>query len=111
MTVQVWRPENERAGRHFVYTTRYVYFFVQLLDQLDDRANLDMLVRRVRRKVNDYLNFPKLWEDTCATYIKVFKRALALLIIILANIHIVTPPCRQHTGRERRYYFQRGQPR
>ncbi|KAM5437822.1 Histone transcription regulator 3 [Microsporum ferrugineum] len=75
MTVQVWRPENERAGRHFVYTTRYVYFFVQLLDQLDDRANLDMLVRRVRRKVNDYLNFPKLWEDTCATYIKLLRRA------------------------------------
>ncbi|EFR05056.1 hypothetical protein MGYG_08064 [Nannizzia gypsea CBS 118893] len=75
MTVQVWRPENERAGRHFVYTTRYVYFFVQLLDQLDDRANLDMLVRRVRRKVNDYLNFPKLWEDTCITYIKLLRRA------------------------------------
>ncbi|EGE09060.1 hypothetical protein TEQG_08128 [Trichophyton equinum CBS 127.97] len=74
MTVQVWRPENERAGRHFVYTTRYVYFFVQLLDQLDDRANLDMLVRRVRRKVNDYLNFPKLWEDTCITYIKLLRR-------------------------------------
>lgn len=79
MTVQVWRPENERAGRHFVYTTRYVYFFVQLLDQLDDRANLDMLVRRVRRKVNDYLNFPKLWEDTCATYIKVKKYLQSIL--------------------------------
>ncbi|KAF3492278.1 uncharacterized protein GIQ15_01795 [Arthroderma uncinatum] len=75
MTVQVWRPENERAGRHFVYTTRYVYFFVQLLEQLDDRANLDMLVRRVRRKVNDYLKFPKLWEDTCATYIRLLRRA------------------------------------
>ncbi|KAK2858524.1 hypothetical protein FQN49_004648 [Arthroderma sp. PD_2] len=75
MTVQVWRPENERAGRHFVYTTRYVYFFVQLLEQLDDRTNLDMLVRRVRRKVNDYLNFPKLWEDTCATYIRLLRRA------------------------------------
>ncbi|PGH32913.1 hypothetical protein GX50_04257 [[Emmonsia] crescens] len=74
MTLQVWRPENERAGRHFVYTTRYVYFFVGLLNQLNDRANLDMLIRRVRRKPNDYVNHTKLWEDICFTYIKLFRR-------------------------------------
>ncbi|OAX84125.1 hypothetical protein ACJ72_01514 [Emergomyces africanus] len=74
MTLQVWRPENERAGRHFVYTTRYVYFFVGLLNQLNDRANLDMLIRRVRRKPNDYVNHTKLWEDICLTYIKLFRR-------------------------------------
>lgn len=71
MTLQVWRPENERAGRHFVYTTRYVYFFVGLLNQLNDRANLDMLIRRVRRKPNDYVHHSKLWEDICLTYVKV----------------------------------------
>ncbi|PGG98930.1 hypothetical protein GX51_06513 [Blastomyces parvus] len=74
MALQVWRPENERAGRHFVYTTRYVYFFVGLLDQLNDRASLDMLIRRVRRKPNDYVNHSKLWEDICLTYIKLFRR-------------------------------------
>ncbi|ODH44848.1 hypothetical protein ACO22_00678 [Paracoccidioides brasiliensis] len=74
MTLQVWRPENERAGRHFVYTTRYVYFFVGLLNQLNDRASLDSLIRRVRRKPNDYVNHTKLWEDMCFTYIKLFRR-------------------------------------
>ncbi|EEH04114.1 conserved hypothetical protein [Histoplasma capsulatum G186AR] len=74
MTLQVWRPENERAGRHFVYTTRYVYFFVGLLNQLNDRANLDMLIRRVRRKPNDYVHHSKLWEDICLTYVKLFRR-------------------------------------
>ncbi|KAK2738386.1 Histone transcription regulator 3 [Myotisia sp. PD_48] len=78
MTVQVWRPENERAGRHFVYTTRYVYFFVHLLDQLDDRTNFDMLIRRVRRKINDYLNYAKLWEDICSTYIRLLRRVGAV---------------------------------
>lgn len=71
MNVQVWRPEFERAGRHFVYTTRYVYFFVHLLHQLGDRSSLDMLMRRVRRKLSDYLNYTKLWEDLCSTYISV----------------------------------------
>ncbi|KAJ5773955.1 Tetratricopeptide-like helical [Penicillium paradoxum] len=75
LTIQVWRPEFERPGRHFVYTTRYVYFFVGLLDQLDDRASLDQLLRRVRKKQGDFLNHTKLWEDICLTYAKIIRRA------------------------------------
>ncbi|KAL2863664.1 putative transcriptional corepressor of histone genes (Hir3) [Aspergillus lucknowensis] len=75
MTIQVWRPEYERPGRHFVYTTRYAYFFVALLDQLDDRANLDQLLRRVRKKQGDFINHTKLWEDMCLTYARVIRRA------------------------------------
>ena len=75
MTIQVWRPENERPGRHFVYTTRYVYFFVALLEQLDDRASLDQLLRRVRKKQGDFINHAKLWEDLCLTYARVIRKA------------------------------------
>ncbi|CAG7961273.1 unnamed protein product [Penicillium nalgiovense] len=75
LTIQVWRPEFERPGRHFVYTTRYVYFFVGLLDQLDDRASLDQLLRRVRKKQGDFFNHTKLWEDICLTYAKIIRRA------------------------------------
>lgn len=73
MTIQVWKPEFERPGRHFVYTTRYAYFFVNLLDQLDDRASLDQLLRRVRKRQGDFINHTKLWEDICLTYFKVRK--------------------------------------
>lgn len=75
LTIQVWRPEFERPGRHFVYTTRYVYFFVDLLDELDDRASLDQLLRRVRKKQGDFINHTKLWEDICLTYAKMIRRA------------------------------------
>ncbi|PYI21222.1 transcriptional corepressor of histone genes [Aspergillus violaceofuscus CBS 115571] len=75
MTIQVWKPEHERPGRHFVYTTRYAYFFVSLLDQLDDRANLDQLLRRVRKKQGDFVNHAKLWEDMCLTYAGLIRRA------------------------------------
>lgn len=75
LTIQVWRPEYERPGRHFVYTTRYVYFLVSLLDQLDDRASLDQLLRRVRKKQGDFINHTKLWEDICLTYAKMIRRA------------------------------------
>ena len=75
LTIQVWRPEFERPGRHFVYTTRYVYFFVGLLDQLDDRTSLDQLLRRVRKKQGDFVDHTKLWEDICLTYAKMIRRA------------------------------------
>ncbi|KAL4931168.1 putative transcriptional corepressor of histone genes (Hir3) [Aspergillus undulatus] len=78
MTIQVWRPEYERPGRHFVYTTRYAYFFVALLDQLDDRANLDQLLRRVRKKQGDFINHTKLWEDMCLTYAGIIRRAAGI---------------------------------
>ncbi|KAJ5137265.1 hypothetical protein N7526_003498 [Penicillium atrosanguineum] len=75
LTIQVWRPEYERPGRHFVYTSRYVYFFVGLLDELDDRTSLDQLLRRVRKKQGDFINHTKLWEDICLTYAKMIRRA------------------------------------
>ncbi|KAL1960935.1 hypothetical protein VTO42DRAFT_5919 [Malbranchea cinnamomea] len=73
MTMQIWRPENERGGRHFVYTTRYAYFFIELLNQLRDRTSLELLIRRVRKKPHDFLNYNKLWEDACSTYIKLVR--------------------------------------
>lgn len=52
-----------------------MYFFVGLLDQLDDRASLDQLLRRVRKKQGDFFNHTKLWEDICLTYAKIIRRA------------------------------------
>jgi hypothetical protein len=52
-----------------------VYFFVSLLDQLDDRASLDQLLRRVRKKQGDFIDHTKLWEDVCLTYAKMIRRA------------------------------------
>ncbi len=74
MTLQVWKPEHERAGRHFVYTSRYVLFFVSLLNQLNDRSSLDQLVRRIRRRPGDYLNHQQVWEQVVVTYIGLLRR-------------------------------------
>lgn len=71
MVLQVWRPEYERPGRHYVYTTRYVSYFTKLLDQISDHVNLEQLLRRVRKKQGDYINHTKLWEDMCIVYAKV----------------------------------------
>ncbi|MCJ1402554.1 Histone transcription regulator 3 [Xylographa trunciseda] len=63
MSIQVWKPEYERAGRHFVYTRRYVHFFVYLLFQLGDRASLEALGKRVRKKPGDFLDHSSVWSE------------------------------------------------
>ncbi|QDS75781.1 hypothetical protein FKW77_008870 [Venturia effusa] len=75
MVLQVWRPENERSGRHFVYTSRYVRFFVRVLVQLKDRENLEMLAKRLRRKLHEFFEHTKLWQETCLAYLKMLRKA------------------------------------
>lgn len=70
MTIQVWKPDNERAGRHFVYTGRYVSFFADLLVKTNDRDNMDMLARRIRRKAGDFVNHTRIWQDYSMKYLK-----------------------------------------
>ncbi|KAF2191030.1 transcriptional corepressor of histone-like protein genes [Zopfia rhizophila CBS 207.26] len=74
MAVQVWKPENERPGRHFVYTTRYTRFFVDLLVQTGDRTNLEALAKRVRKKPHEFFEHSKLWQWLCNKYLKLLRR-------------------------------------
>lgn len=74
MAVQVWKPENERAGRHFVYTTRYTRFFLHLLIKLTERVNLEALARRVRKKPHEFYDHGRLWQEMCLAYLKMLRR-------------------------------------
>ncbi|CBX91085.1 hypothetical protein IAQ61_002548 [Plenodomus lingam] len=74
MAVQVWKPENERPGRHFVYTTRYTRYFLELLDLTTDKANFEALAKRVRRKQTDFFEHQKLWQDLCSRYLRLLRR-------------------------------------
>jgi hypothetical protein len=74
MAVQVWKPEYERPGRHFVYTLRYTKFFVDLLDRTGDKANFEALAKRVRRKQTDFFRHTDLWKDLCTRYLRLLRR-------------------------------------
>lgn len=73
MAIQIWKPENERAGRHFVYTTRYVEFLLRLLFQLNDRAGVEALARQVRKKPGKFLRHAFVWPHICETYLKLLR--------------------------------------
>ncbi|KAK5069807.1 Histone transcription regulator 3 [Lithohypha guttulata] len=73
MMMQVWKPEYERAGRHYVYTGRYLRFFTKILETLRDRSNLEQVVRRIRRKTTDFVDHPKVWEDAVTAYVELLR--------------------------------------
>jgi hypothetical protein len=75
MVVQVWKPEFERPGRHCVYMERYVRFMIKLLLLLEDKSNMEALVKRVRKKQVDYYHFTEVWTECCTIYIKLLRRA------------------------------------
>ena len=74
MAIQVWRPDHERAGRHFVYTSRYAKFFIRLLFQLNDRASFEALAKRIRKRSGDFLGHGEIWQEVCLTYLELLRR-------------------------------------
>ncbi|KAK3074351.1 Histone transcription regulator 3 [Teratosphaeriaceae sp. CCFEE 6253] len=73
MVLQVWRPECERAGRHFVYTARYTRLLTQIFEQLKDRSSLEALARRVRRKPQDVFEHNSVWQEICNAYLRLLR--------------------------------------
>ncbi|KAH6616265.1 hypothetical protein C7974DRAFT_427281 [Boeremia exigua] len=78
MAVQVWKPEYERPGRHFVYTLRYTKFFIDLLETTADKTNFEALARRVRRKQTDFFQHSELWKELCNRYLALLRRSAGI---------------------------------
>jgi hypothetical protein len=75
MHIQVWKPEAERPGRHCVYMERYVRIMMNILSALNDKPNMELLVKRVRKKGNELFHFNKVWNDCCGAYLRLIRRA------------------------------------
>jgi hypothetical protein len=75
MHIQVWKTETERAGRHCVYMSRYVRAMFQILWTVHDKPNMEQLVRRVKKKANDFFKFNEVWIECCAVYLRLIRRS------------------------------------
>ncbi|GJN83189.1 histone transcription regulator 3 [Purpureocillium lilacinum] len=75
MVMNVWKCDAERPGRHYVFTEQYVRFMTKLLLIMDDRTNLELLLRRLRKKGADFYHFTDLWATCCMAYIKLLRAA------------------------------------
>lgn len=74
MQVSVWKPDCERPGRHFVYMERYVRYMIKLLFLLNDKTQLDLLAKRIRKRPGDYFRFTDVWTECCTALYKLIRR-------------------------------------
>lgn len=73
MVIQVWRTLFERAGRHFVYTTRYVKFFIRLLTTAGDRTSLEALGKKIRKKHAEFIDHVEIWTRICREHVNLLR--------------------------------------
>ncbi|KAK0645744.1 hypothetical protein B0T16DRAFT_145972 [Cercophora newfieldiana] len=74
MVMNVWKCDAERPGRHHVYTEQYIRFMVRVLAVMNDRVNLEMVLRRIRKKGVDFYHFNELWQSCVVTYVKMLRQ-------------------------------------
>ena len=47
--INIWKPEYERPGKHFVYAHDYLVFFITLLLEKNDFNGIALVIKKVRR--------------------------------------------------------------
>lgn len=75
MVMNVWKCDAERPGRHHVFTEQYVRFMTKLLVIMSNRTDLELLLRRLRKKGADFYHFADLWQYSCTAYVKLLRAA------------------------------------
>lgn len=75
MVMNVWKCDAERPGRHHVYTEQYIRYMARLLTVMNDRANLEAVLRRIRKKGVDFYHFNELWQHGVQLYLKMIRKA------------------------------------
>ncbi|VEU21677.1 DEKNAAC102549 [Brettanomyces naardenensis] len=76
----IWKPENERAGKHFVYNFMYISFYVDLLDQSAEIYPLIQLIGKLRKLGSSMVN-----------QIRTFDYAVAKACIMIKKIVGIPP--------------------
>ncbi|CCE82831.1 Piso0_002581 [Millerozyma farinosa CBS 7064] len=71
--VSIWKPENERQGKHFHYTYQYALFYVVLLTESKDLSNLINMLPKLRRSNSTMINLPSVWEKLCSSICKLAR--------------------------------------
>ncbi|KAH8912662.1 hypothetical protein BR93DRAFT_933624 [Coniochaeta sp. PMI_546] len=75
MVMNVWKCDAERPGRHHVYTSQYVRYMFRLLSVMNDRTNMEALLRRLRKKGADFYHFNDLWYQCAFTYLTLIRHS------------------------------------
>jgi hypothetical protein len=76
--VLIWKPENERPGKHFYYTFEYAKFFIQLLADNNDLSNLVHMFPRLRRSNSIMIKLYTAWESICSSICRIVRKLIGI---------------------------------
>lgn len=74
--VSIWKPENERPGKHFYYTFEYVQFFIELLTREQNLIGLIQMLPKLRRSNSTMISLYSAWEGLCSAICKIIRSLL-----------------------------------
>lgn len=74
--VLIWKPENERPGKHFYYTFQYALFYVVLLSTEKNLISLIQMLPKLRRSNSIMVSLYTIWETLCSSICKIIRNLL-----------------------------------
>lgn len=74
--VNIWKPDFERAGKHFVYTYQYVMFYLDMLEQKGDYNSIGLVCKKIRRFGSGMAYVNMAAEHATALYTKCARNKL-----------------------------------
>lgn len=71
--LQMWKPENERPGKHFVYMFYYTQFFIKVLRRELDLSALIQILPKLRKANSTMVSLYFAWENLCSSICKLIR--------------------------------------
>lgn len=71
--INIWKPDLEPPGKHFVYTHKYILYYIMLVDRLADFQKLLLFTKKLRRYGAGMVNLNEAWEAACSTLCQLTK--------------------------------------
>lgn len=71
--LQMWKPENERPGKHFVYMFYYTQFFIKILRRELDLSSLIQILPKLRKANSTMVLLYFAWENVCSSICKLIR--------------------------------------
>ncbi|QLQ79989.1 hypothetical protein HG537_0C06380 [Torulaspora globosa] len=76
--VNIWKPDHERPGKHFVYAYQYVMFYLDLLRRIGDFNSIGLVCKKIRRFSSGMAYVNKAAEHATSLYIQCARDRLQL---------------------------------
>lgn len=71
--LQMWKPEHERPGKHFVYMYQYTQLYIKLLRRELDLSSLILMLPKLRRANSTMVMLYFAWENICSSICKLIR--------------------------------------